>query len=91
MIRLCVYLLRLLFRFVKLSEIDDDFLKEGWTQDCLEGEVIESTNESVSDTWTARQIYGFAEINGEKKQVRKIVGKKGDQVERIRMVYDWKP
>ena len=77
-------------RFIKLSEIDDDFLKEGWTDDCCEGDVIESTNESVTDTWTARQIYGFAEVNGEKKQVRKIVGKKGDQIERIRMVYDWK-
>ncbi|KAK4985521.1 hypothetical protein LTR50_005929 [Elasticomyces elasticus] len=77
-------------RFVKLRDIDDDFLKAGWTQDCLEGEVIETMDESLSDTWTARQVYGLAEVNGEKKQVRKIVAKKGDQVERIRMVYNWK-
>ena len=52
--------------------------------------MIESTNESVKGGWTAQQIYGFAEINGERKQVRKAVGKKGNQVENVRIVYDWK-
>lgn len=57
----------------------------------MDGEVIEHANESLSDTWTACQIYGLAEVDGKKKQVRKIVAKKGSQVERIRIVYEWVP
>jgi len=77
-------------RFTKLAEVGDAYLKEGWSQDCIEGEVIESTIESVTDTWTVHQIYGLAEVNGERKHVIRVVGKKGNQVERLRMVYDWK-
>lgn len=74
-------------RFVHQNEIDDDYLREGW---CREGELIESTNESVTDTWTVQQVWGFAEVDGQRRHVRKIVGKKGKQVERVRLVYEWK-
>lgn len=77
-------------RFLKLSEVEDDYLKEGWSQDCIDGEIIDSVNESVTDGWRAVQVYGLADVNGERKHVRRIVTTKGKQVEKIRLVYDWK-
>lgn len=75
---------------IKHSELDaDDFLKSGWTQECVEGEVIEMEVESLTDTWTAHQVWGMSEINGERRQVRKVLAKKGNQVHRISVIYDW--
>lgn len=76
--------------FVKLSEIEDEYLKEGWEQAIAEGEVLMSNQESRTDTWKAVQVIGFAEVDGERRHVRRILGTKGDQTEYVRMVYDWK-
>ncbi|KAI6875848.1 hypothetical protein KC323_g313 [Hortaea werneckii] len=78
-------------KFRKVSELEDDYLKEGWNQETLDGEVIEAVNESCTDTWTAVQIYGFAEIEGKRKHIRRTVAKKGKQVEKITLVYDYTP
>lgn len=77
-------------RYVKLSEIEDEYLKEGW-EGGSEGEVVEGYVESLKDGWDARQIWGFAVVGGEKKHVRRILARRpGWKEERIRMVYDWK-
>ncbi|KXL46496.1 hypothetical protein M433DRAFT_157541 [Acidomyces richmondensis BFW] len=78
-------------RFRKVSEIEDPFQKEGWEQACIDGEVIEAYNESMTDSWNSLVVYGFAVIDGVRRHVRRIVSKKGKQVEKIRMVYDWQP
>lgn len=80
-----------MIRFRKVSELDDDYLKEGWNQETLDGEVIEAVNESCTDTWTAVQIYGFGDIDGQRKHIRRTVAKKGKQVEKITLVYDYAP
>ncbi|KAK5124105.1 hypothetical protein LTR85_001808 [Meristemomyces frigidus] len=77
-------------RFLKISELEDDYLKEGWSQDCIDGEIIDSVNESVGNGWKALQVYGFADVDGQRKHVRRVVTTKGKQVEKIRLVYDWK-
>ncbi|TKA83865.1 hypothetical protein B0A55_00148 [Friedmanniomyces simplex] len=77
-------------RVTKVSELDDEFLKEGWSEDCIEDGVIETVSESVTSGWVATQIFGFADVDGLRKQVRRVVGRKGDQVEQMRQVYDWK-
>lgn len=75
---------------MKLADIDaDDFLKSGWTQDCIEGDVIEMLVESITDTWTAQQVWGMSEINGERRQVRKVLAKKGSKEHKISIVYDY--
>lgn len=77
-------------RIIKLSELDaDDYLKSGWAQDCVEGDVIEMQVDSITDTWTAQQVWGMAEVKGERRQVRKVLAKKGDKVHRISIVYDY--
>ncbi|SPN96699.1 uncharacterized protein DNG_00219 [Cephalotrichum gorgonifer] len=80
--------------FVSLDEIDDEFLRTGW----LEGEAertapggkdhLLSHVESVNG-WTATQIWGFMEIEGERRYARNIVIKKGDKRVNMRLVYDY--
>jgi len=82
-------------RFIKTEEIDDEFLKKGW----LEGEEeakgpngethIISHVESYDNGWTATQIWGFKNINGERKYVRNVVVKKGAERVEIQLVYDY--
>ena len=75
---------------IKFSELDaDEFLKTGWTQDSVEGEVIQMDVESLADTWTAQQVWGMSEVNGERRQVRKVLAKKGSKEHKITIVYDW--
>lgn len=81
-------------RFVGNDGIADAYLTEGW----LEGEEekggpagefhIES--DVVADAgWNANMIWGFAEIDGERRYTRRIVIKKGEQVLKVRLVYDY--
>lgn len=78
-------------RYVALSELEDEYLKSGWSQDTIEGEVVEVYAESVTDTWSATQIWGFAVVDGQRRHVRKILAQKPGSADlRIRMVYDWK-
>ncbi|KAF2858793.1 hypothetical protein K470DRAFT_265820 [Piedraia hortae CBS 480.64] len=77
-------------RYAKVSELDDAFLKEGWSQDCLDGEVIVGWTQSKSNDWESTLVYGFAEINGERRHVRRVVTKKKGKEDKIKLVYDWK-
>lgn len=55
----------------------------------MDGEVIVAENESCTDTWTAVQVYGFIEVEGQRKHARRTVAKKGKQVEKITLIYDY--
>lgn len=73
------------------TEEDAKYLAEGWLKEMEEGEIIESYVENEGNKWTAWQVWGFAEIGGERKQVRRIVVRKTDkdEVKRVRLVYDY--
>ncbi|KAG2023072.1 LCCL domain-containing protein [Coprinopsis cinerea AmutBmut pab1-1] len=81
-------------RRVKPSEIDIDFLKNGWTADTLENGVIQSYSESNTPksgtTWIANQAWGIKDVNGERRYVRhvKFTGPKGEDIEAV-LVYDY--
>lgn len=83
-------------RRTKLSSFKDDdpdeaFLKEGWSKDIVDSdEVIDGIVVSKVNGWDGRLIWGFADINGERRYVRRSVVKKGSQTKRVRMVYDYK-
>jgi len=72
-------------RWIKPEQIDDSYLKEGFLP---EGDLIESYVESVAG-WTARQVWGFAEIDGRRYHVRRTVVVKGSKTLRARLVYDY--
>jgi hypothetical protein len=77
-------------RIIKLTDLEaDDFLKSGWTQDTIDGHVIEMIVESITGTWTAQQTWGMSDINGERRQVRKVLAKKGSKEHKISIVYDY--
>ncbi|KAF7189316.1 hypothetical protein HII31_09294 [Pseudocercospora fuligena] len=78
-------------KYVKVADItEDDFLKEGWAQECLDGDVILSHTESQQNGWVADQVWGFAEVDGQRRHVRRVVSKKGKDVIRVKLVYDHK-
>lgn len=74
-----------------ITEDDAKYLVEGWLKETEEGEVVESFVENEENKWTAWQVWGFAEIGGERRQVRRIVVRKSDknEVRRVRLVYDY--
>ena len=76
-------------RYTKLEDVEDAdrYLREGWE----EGEVVEGFVESVGGGWMARQVWGFAVVDGQRRHVRRVLArKKGWADQRIRLVYDWK-
>lgn len=74
-----------------ITEEDAKYLTEGWLKETEEGSVMETFVENEGSKWTGWQIWGFAEIGGERKFVRRIVVRKTDKNEakRVRLVYDY--
>ncbi|KAK4990450.1 hypothetical protein LTR50_002473 [Elasticomyces elasticus] len=70
-------------RWIKLEDVSDEYMNQGWAKECVEGEVIDAYVESVGGGWVAEQIWGFAEVDGGRRHVRRSVVKKGKQVERV--------
>lgn len=80
-------------RFVKVAELEESYLKNGWDQKFLdegEGEVVQNYVESISSTWTANQTWGFEVIDGQRRYTRHVHAKKGKEEHRIKLVYDWR-
>jgi len=81
-------------RRAKVQEIDDDYLRKNWLPDVLEHGVINSyvvsDTEKSHKTWIAEQVWGFEEINGERRYSRHIKFT-GPQEERVKalMIYDY--
>lgn len=78
-----------------LSDVDDEWLKEGWIQDQVEeagpqGEMyikITGTHEALA--WVTTVIWGFVELDGQRYHARKAVCRKGNLEERARGIYSW--
>lgn len=80
-------------RWIEKSEVTEDGLKgelDKLDEEEEEGELIEATSEHVDGKWAATHVWGFLEIQGQRRHVRKVVvrGKNGEEV-RVMMVYDW--
>jgi hypothetical protein len=74
-----------------ITEEDAKFLAEGWLKETEEGEVVEAFADNDGNKWIALQIWGFADIGGERKFTRRfaIRRKDRDEVVRVRLVYDY--
>ncbi|KAF8898893.1 hypothetical protein BD779DRAFT_1666654 [Infundibulicybe gibba] len=81
-------------RRIKVEELDEPYLKEGWTEDTIKYGVVQSYVESDTPksgtTWIANQAWGMAMINGERRHVRRVkfTGPKGEDRE-VPIVYDY--
>lgn len=78
-----------------LDAVEDDFLKADWLEGDEEkggpaGEIhVESYVENDEKGWTGDQIWGFAVIDGKRYYTRRVVIRKGDEVLKVRLVYNW--
>ncbi|KAF1941607.1 hypothetical protein EJ02DRAFT_434642 [Clathrospora elynae] len=72
-------------------EEDANHLAEGWLKETEEGEIIEAFADNDGGKWTGWQVWGFADVGGERKLTRRFAvrRKDKDQVVRIRLVYDY--
>lgn len=75
------------------TEEDAKFICEGWLPETQEGDVVESYVDNEGKGWTGWQIWGFAEVevDGKKERwfVRRFAVRKGKEVVRVRLVYEW--
>ncbi|KAI9806868.1 MAG: hypothetical protein M1833_002526 [Piccolia ochrophora] len=84
------------------DEGKDAFLKEGWLgaeagEDGKEGgegerggvKVVEAWVRNLDKGWVARQVWGFAEVDGKRYHVRRVVVTKGEERLEVRLVYDF--
>jgi hypothetical protein len=69
---------------------DETYLKADWLDDEILDNKVEATN-----GWTARQIWGFQNVNdgGVEKRfyARNIIVKKKDKSVKARLIYDYSP
>ncbi|KAF2204455.1 hypothetical protein GQ43DRAFT_364513 [Delitschia confertaspora ATCC 74209] len=68
---------------------DAQFLVQDWDEETKAQEAVESFVKNEERGWTAWQIWGFAVLGGERRHVRRVVVRKGKEVKRIKLVYDW--
>lgn len=76
-------------RCVQLRDIEDDFLRQGWPKDLNEDGLIHSRVESIDHGWVQEQTWGFAEVEGQRRHVRRVVVSKGSERRSARFVLDW--
>jgi len=81
-------------RRVKVDEIENEFLRDGWLPDTVESGAINSYVKSdtpkSNTTWIAEQTWGFEKIDDERHYVRHVdfIGP-GDEHIQARLVYDF--
>jgi len=67
-------------------------LKDGQTDSrFLDNEHVQSWVKNVDGgDWIAEQVWGFEEVNGERRYTRRVIVWKNGQEQRARLVYDYK-
>ncbi|KAI4730899.1 hypothetical protein E4T49_01266 [Aureobasidium sp. EXF-10728] len=81
-------------RYVKLDEVETEYLKQGWDEQFLaqgDREVVQVFVDSVGKkpNWAAEQVWGFEVVDGQKHHTRRIVVRRGKEEHKLRLVYDW--
>lgn len=51
---------------------------------------VQSWVVSQGSGWTAEQVWGFEDVDGRRRHTRRVVVRKGDKVQRARLVYDYR-
>ena len=72
-------------------EVVGEHRSMAWVVAAAEGEVVEGFVENEGSGWTAWQVWGFGEVGGVRRYVRRIVVRKTgkEEVRRVRLVYDF--
>ncbi|KAL1618574.1 hypothetical protein SLS56_010502 [Neofusicoccum ribis] len=80
-------------RWTDLSNVDDDFLRDGWIYG--DGEVGGLKNLELSATMEKgscmfKGVWGFVEVDGKRYHARKTTCTKGGKTEKCCAIYSWK-
>lgn len=81
-------------RRTKVEDLENGWLKDGWTSDTIEHGVIESKGDSDTPksgtTWTAHQAWGFQGTGEERRYTRNVqfTGPQGENIQ-VKMYYDY--
>jgi len=59
-------------RRIKLEDVEDEKLKEGWTEDTIAKDIVQSYVVNDEYKWQADQVWGFMIINGERRHARRF-------------------
>lgn len=73
-------------RWIRTNELHDAFQREAWAE---ETEVLELFTDHLDVGATTSQVCGFEVIEGERRYTRRLVVSKGDDVLRVRLVFDY--
>jgi len=79
---------------LRLEEIDNKYLREGWLPDTEEhgaiNSYVKSDTPKSNTTWSVEQVWGFEEISGERRYARHLdfTGPEGERIQ-ARVVYDF--
>ncbi|RMZ83258.1 hypothetical protein DV738_g1232, partial [Chaetothyriales sp. CBS 135597] len=68
------------------TQEDGEFLKSGFVDETGIQGYAESAD---GHNWRAEQVWGIQEIQGERRLVQKVVARKGSEVLRLRIIYDY--
>ncbi|CAL1695532.1 unnamed protein product [Somion occarium] len=81
-------------RRIAIDDIENDWLREGWSDETKEHGAINSWVQSDTPksgrTWIAEQIWGFENVNDEKRYTRHVyfIGPEQERIQ-ARLVYDY--
>lgn len=74
-------------RWLRLAELEDEFQKDGWEEGT--DELMELFTEHADIHATTSQVCGFGTLNGERRYIRRLVVKKGEECRRLLVVFDY--
>lgn len=79
-------------RFVELTSAareKESYVWQGWVEELNEAGLIFTRVESVEHGWVQEQVWGFADVGGERRYTRRIVVEKGSESGMAQLVLDW--
>lgn len=79
-------------RFVELTSAageKESYVWQGWVEELNEAGLIFTRVESVEHRWVQEQVWGFADVGGERRYTRRIVVEKGSESGMAQLVLDW--
>jgi hypothetical protein len=71
--------------------LQGEHLKDGKSSSFLDEQHVQSiaVNQDVGYGWNVEQVWGFEEIDGKRYHTRRLICKKDDKTELLRLVYDY--
>lgn len=74
----------------KIENLELEWTKEGWLDEMKEGKgVIWDKVKGRGKEWDVQLVWGFAEIDGQRRMVKKVVAKNPEKTANVRIVYDY--